>query len=201
MWLHQSSNCHTCKIPAASGKSAIEFVFGFCSTIQHQHENRKRWKLKQPEQNTLAAAALLIVQRLSSHEVFLQIKKISFSPPSGLCPFYLSSASARDQLSPWQTSPLLWLLCLLSAAIQAPCFDSAGPVGNKDIKTITDGKHLIFYWLYYIKVHVCPHTVAIFKLSRTCILSTSFSGTGSGLSRYANRPVGYKHRDEQAEMK
>lgn len=75
MWLQQSSNCHTCKIPAASRKSAIEFVFGFCSTIQHQHENRKRWKLKQPEQNTLAAAALLIAQRLNSHEVFLQIKR------------------------------------------------------------------------------------------------------------------------------
>lgn len=61
--------------------------------------------------------------------------------------------------------------------------------------------NILFFTDYYIKVHVCPHTVAIFKLSRTCILSTSFSGTGSGLSRYANRPVGYKHRDEEAEMK
>lgn len=36
-------------------------------------------------------------------------------------------------------------------------------------------------------------TVAIFKLSRMCILSTSFSGTESGLSRYASRPVGWEH--------
>lgn len=33
-------------------------------------------------------------------------------------------------------------------------------------------------------------TVAIFKLSLTCILSASFSGTGSALSRYASKPGG-----------
>lgn len=33
-------------------------------------------------------------------------------------------------------------------------------------------------------------TVAILRLSRMCILSTSFSGTRSALSRYAKRPVG-----------
>lgn len=35
-------------------------------------------------------------------------------------------------------------------------------------------------------------TVAIFKLSLTCILSASFSGTGSVLSRYASKPGGLK---------
>ena len=45
-------------------------------------------------------------------------------------------------------------------------------------------------------------TEAIFRLSRMCILSTSFSGTGSELSRYARRPVGWRRdKDKEQERK
>lgn len=47
-------------------------------------------------------------------------------------------------------------------------------------------------------------TEAIFRLSRMCILSKSFSGTGSELSRYARRPVGWRGGegvDREREMK
>lgn len=49
---------------------------------------------------------------------------------------------------------------------------------------------------FYPVMQVYSDTVAIFKLSRMCILSTSFSGTASLLSRYASRPVGYKSRKQ-----
>ncbi len=136
---HQSCHRSSCKITAVAEKCVIEFATGFCSTAQHQQkEEEEEQQLETPEHTKSAAVA---VACLIDNSPCAKANKSS--PPSGLCPFYLSSALTLDQLSPWQTSPPLWLLCLLSAATRAPCFDLTGPVGNKYETTMTDVKYFL----------------------------------------------------------
>lgn len=105
-----------------------------CNTAQHQLGEQELKAVEQRVSAAVAAAVWWITSKspLISKPLCGETGKRKSSPPSGQCPSYLSSASAQDLPSPWQTSPPLWLLCLLSAATLAPCCGPAGPTENKD---------------------------------------------------------------------
>ena len=127
--VRQHYNWHRfpCRI---TSKSREAFGCALCSSAQRQPNKATLGQIK------VSSSSLTLSYQTSTY------RRKKCSPLSGQCPSYLSSASALHQLSPWQTSPLLWLLCLQSAATQAPCCGLVGPAGSRDEKK--DKKWQIF---------------------------------------------------------
>lgn len=132
---HQSQQHFPCKIQQEQVKS-VPLDSAVLFSISRRSHSKRRLSSRSLKDNR------------KSHPLSPLVGENECSPPSVLCPSYPSSASTPDQPSPWQTSPPLWLLCLLSAATQAPCFGLAGPVANKSKAAFTFNRRKIHYWAF-----------------------------------------------------